>query len=143
MNKTNFKDLYNPADFAQQGLLVFELLLDFLQNAQSEGSKTINYRSPEEELDFWKNWSNKHKEAAENQKVQALISSLFEHTNHIHNPKYIGHQVGAPLPINSFYLKNFSRAPAALRITFGVTILYTPSLSIPTFLSLNTYSTVL
>ena len=102
MSKTNFKDLYNPADFAQQGLLVFELLQDFLQNAQSEGSKTINYRSPEEELDFWKNWSNTHKEAAESQKIKALISSLFGHTNHIHNPKYIGHQVGAPLPINSF-----------------------------------------
>ena len=96
MSKTNFKNLYNPAGFAQQGLLVFELLQDFLQNAQSEGSKTINYRSPEEELDYWKNWPNKHKDAAENQKIQALISSLFGHTNHIHNPKY---SISGPEPI--------------------------------------------
>ncbi|NJB37974.1 pyridoxal phosphate-dependent decarboxylase family protein [Croceivirga sp. JEA036] len=72
-----------------------QFLAEFKARIKPEAtSKVIDWKNPETELDFWKNYL---KEGHPNQ----LFPELFKRTTHIQHPKYVGHQVASPTPITS------------------------------------------
>ncbi len=92
-------EAYDPANFRALGHQLINLLADHLERTQDpEQQQLINYRAPEEELQFWQ---NDFARAGEEGTSLAFFEDLLEHSIHLHHPHYIGHQVSVPAPVNA------------------------------------------
>ena len=78
------------------GRALIKTLVDHLNTAKTGNQKTIHWNTSEKELQFWKDF-------LKNGDKNDFFSSILERTNHLHNPKYIGHQVASPAPNNCAY----------------------------------------
>lgn len=86
--------VYNENEFLRLSNLMLKELQNHLENSKNSTSKTINWNSPENELSFWLDFLN-------NGKKDDFVKEVLTRTIHVHNPKYIGHQVAAPAPITA------------------------------------------
>jgi len=93
MMRTPLQEAFDPEHFRKLGHELIELLADFLNSAHSGQRKVINWKEPAEQLKYWEH------NALQQQTPAALFSDILENSISIHNPKYIGHQVGPTLPI--------------------------------------------
>ncbi len=85
---------YNSEQFEKDGIQLVELLANYLNACYSnEDNKAINLINPEGQLSFWKNF-----QASDS---NDLFSNILDKSIHLHNPKYMGHQVVPPLPISA------------------------------------------
>ena len=66
--------------------------MDNTFNGKSD--KVIRWNLPEDEYVFWKNYLVKGDNTQ-------LFPEIVKHTTHVHNPKFIGHQVSPPAPLAS------------------------------------------
>ncbi len=83
---------YDSEEFRKTGHLLIDQLADHLNNTINEKNNTVlAWRSPEEELHFWKN--------TKKGTLQELYSEIINSSIHTHHPKYIGHQIAPTLPI--------------------------------------------
>jgi L-2,4-diaminobutyrate decarboxylase len=97
--KDRLAEAYDPTNFRTLGHQLIDLLADHLEKAQDpEQQQLINYREPEEELEFWQ---NDFAQAGEKGASLAFFEDLLAHSIHLHHPHYIGHQVSVPAPINA------------------------------------------
>lgn len=91
--------VFDAKAFRQLGHELIDLLADHLQETQDPANQQlINYRTPEEELQFWQN------DFATADNAGAPIDffrKVLDHSIHLHHPHYIGHQVSVPAPINA------------------------------------------
>ncbi|RDY61203.1 pyridoxal phosphate-dependent decarboxylase family protein [Flagellimonas nanhaiensis] len=95
MDKTLLHSLYNSHRFKTEGYKIVDLLANHLEGTISgKNEKTINWNSPENELDFWKDF-------LQNGTKDDFYSEVLKRTTHTHNPKYVGHQVAPPAPITA------------------------------------------
>lgn len=80
-------------ELKEQGQAVVNLIMNHIGDAKLE--KTINWKSPEEELQFWEN------DFASGQKAELLnlFKDIIDHTVNLHSPKYMGHQVAVTHPV--------------------------------------------
>jgi L-2,4-diaminobutyrate decarboxylase len=94
---TDFKKVYDAEDFRQQGHELVDILADYLHNATKADNNfpTIPYLSPEKALDFWQ----KDFEQAPLGNSNTLFQEVLKKSMHLHSPRYVGHQVTAPLPV--------------------------------------------
>lgn len=72
---------------------VVNLITNHLE--RSDDNKTIDWKSPEEQLEFWKNDMASPTPAD----PIVLFKSIIEKSLNLHSPKYMGHQVAVTLPI--------------------------------------------
>ena len=95
MENELLKKLYSEQDFEVVGTQVLKELGKHLSNTVNERNEnTINWNTPEKELQFWSDF-------LENGTNETFIPEILKRTTHTHNPKYVGHQVAAPAPITA------------------------------------------
>ncbi|MGB3144160.1 MAG: pyridoxal-dependent decarboxylase [Maribacter sp.] len=93
MHQELLKRVYNPIDFQQRGHQLIDYLTLHLEDKLAERSdKAIHWVTPEDELNFWK-------EFLKNGDEKNLFQEITKRTIYVHHPHYIGHQVCAPAPI--------------------------------------------
>jgi L-2,4-diaminobutyrate decarboxylase len=84
-------------DFRQQGHALVDLIADYLQNAQNQAFKTVYpQQSPDDALAYWQ---DDFKKSTEGGDVQAFFKDIIDRSNHLHHPRYMGHQVPPPDPM--------------------------------------------
>lgn len=94
--KSILKEAYNPETFRKTGHELVDQIADYLlKNMNNNGEKVMNWLDPNEQLNFWKTYLEQKKGSPE------FFTDIIEHSIHLHNPKYMGHQVSAPIPITS------------------------------------------
>ncbi len=94
MNLNRLKSAYSAESFRQQGHQLIDILADHLNtNINETNPKVIHWDTPKNELEFWKNFKN-------NDNPNHFFETLIKHSIKLHHPKYLGHQVTPPLPIN-------------------------------------------
>lgn len=95
MHKTLLNSAYSPDDFRKRGHELIDQLADHLDvSLNNKSDKVIRWNLPEDEYEFWNDF-------LVNGDDQALFPEIIKHTIHVHNPKYIGHQVSPPAPLGS------------------------------------------
>jgi L-2,4-diaminobutyrate decarboxylase len=82
---------YNFDDFEQSGQHLIEQLSGYLQGQQLAESPANNWQAPDKELIFWQNYQFKD--------INSFVDDLLNHSIHVHNPKYMGHQVAVSAPL--------------------------------------------
>jgi L-2,4-diaminobutyrate decarboxylase len=94
---------YEPELLRAAGHRLTELLADHLCTVQSAAGDVLPWRPPEENVrlagDLLKqagDASNREKLA---EKFGQLVEIMLAHGHNLHHPRYIGHQVAAPLPL--------------------------------------------
>ncbi len=90
------KNAFDTNSFRENGRLLIDKLADYLDSIKSENSglPVLPYKSPAEMYAFWENDFNSSKES----NLKDFFNILIENSIHLHNPKYIGHQVPPVLP---------------------------------------------
>lgn len=83
---------YDPEEFRKLGTAVVNLMADYLVNTQQENISVNRYQKPKNQYDYWKNYE-------ESDPIK-FYQNILQHSMHIHHPKYMGHQVSAPLPLS-------------------------------------------
>lgn len=83
---------YNFSDFEQNGKQLIQQLSTYLKAQQLPESKANNWQTPDKELDYWQNYQFKD--------LNGFVDDLLNHSIHLHNPKYMGHQVSVPAPLS-------------------------------------------
>ncbi len=95
MDNKLLKKAYAPENFRIRGHRLIDELADHLQKQLNDSkSKTLNWQTPEVELEFWKNFLTYSNESE-------LFSQVLKRTTNVHNPKCIGHQVAPTAPITA------------------------------------------
>lgn len=92
---TKLQQAYDPEHFRKHGHELIDLLADHLHQNISGNKKVITWKEPIEQISFWQN------SLAEDQYLTDLFRAVLENSISIHNPRYIGHQVGATLPVSA------------------------------------------
>jgi L-2,4-diaminobutyrate decarboxylase len=98
-SQTTMNDLltaaYSPDAFRQQAHALVDLLADHLAKAETGQNPTLNYLDPAEQLAYWEADFNQ----PANPDPMPLWDDIIKRSIHLHNPKFMGHQVSAPLPL--------------------------------------------
>lgn len=91
----NLPNAYSPDTFRQHAHALVDLLADHLNQAQSGTAPVLDYKSPDEQLAYW--------QADFTQPVNTdplpLFTDIVRRSIHLHNPRFMGHQVAPPLPL--------------------------------------------
>ncbi|MBE0636929.1 MAG: aminotransferase class V-fold PLP-dependent enzyme [Bacteroidales bacterium] len=84
---------YNPEKFRALGHDLIDLLAGHLEGAVKGEGKVLKWKSPADQL---KNWQEN---ILTDQPLVDFFREIIENSIHIHNPRYMGHQVGATAPV--------------------------------------------
>ena len=85
---------YHPTQFRERGHQLVDLLAEYLQRQIVEESDPTNsWKSPAQCYAAWEDYLKN-----ETFDFETLVSKILEDSNHLHHPKYVGHQVGVVLP---------------------------------------------
>lgn len=83
--------IYDGQKFKKRGSYILDLLSEYLEdNTSGNKETTIPYQDPKEMLSFWEDY--------EYQGYEKLIKDFYDRSIHIHNKRYMGHQVVPPAP---------------------------------------------
>lgn len=85
--------VYNAQEFEGFANQLIMQLSAYLNAQQLPESKANNWQAPDDELNFWHNYQYKD--------LTGFVDDLLKHSIHLHNPKYMGHQVSAPAPLSA------------------------------------------
>jgi len=95
MKNELLQSAYSPEYFRKRGHELIDGLADHLATAlHGNPDQVIQWNLPDDEYLFWKGFLKK------GDSIQ-LFPEIVKRTNHVHNPKYIGHQVCPPAPLAS------------------------------------------
>src|SRR5512140_2252110 len=83
---------YDPEVFRRQGHRLVDLLADYLARTAGGAGPVMPWLSPDEQLAAWTIPSGEPVEP------QALWERYLAAANHLHHPRYMGHQVPPPIP---------------------------------------------
>lgn len=87
---------YDAELFRKMGHQLVDQLADYLNNIKAGKNKAVmRWLTPDEQYEKWKDYHLK------DNNFNTFIGDLIEWSNHLHHPKYMGHQVSAPLPISA------------------------------------------
>ncbi len=86
---------YDPARFRADGEAVVALLAEALARAQRREGAVLPWAAPEAAA---RAWAHDFAEA-EAGGARALLARVIAESHHLHHPRYVGHQVTAPLPL--------------------------------------------
>ncbi|MEA5109326.1 L-2,4-diaminobutyrate decarboxylase [bioreactor metagenome] len=88
---------FDPEDFRREGHKLVDLLTSYLESCRQKAQMPVLPPSdPETMAGFWKNdLQNPGFD------LQSFYSTLIAQSNHIHHPRYMGHQVVPPAPLSA------------------------------------------
>lgn len=92
---TNIQKAFSVDLFREQAHQMVDLLADYLSSSQNRETPTILFQTPEDNLAFWE------ADFAEgvNENPADFFKKVIDKSTHLHNPRYMGHQVGVIAPI--------------------------------------------
>jgi L-2,4-diaminobutyrate decarboxylase len=92
---TNIQKAFSPDSFREQAHQMVDLLADYLSSSQNRENPTIPFQAPEETLAFWE------ADFAEgiNDNPADFFKKVIDKSTQLHNPRYMGHQVGVIAPL--------------------------------------------
>lgn len=85
---------FNPESFRKSGHQLIDLLADYLESFTDE-TKAIRWQTPDEEQLYWSKYN------LDNSGELQLFKDILDRSIHVHDPKYMGHQVAAPAPVTA------------------------------------------
>ncbi|MCK5055269.1 MAG: aminotransferase class V-fold PLP-dependent enzyme [Candidatus Aminicenantes bacterium] len=89
---------YNPETFRKHGHELVDQLADYLKVClKGEGIKALPWKSPDENLNLWETDFSEPSE----KNLKEFFASVIQHSNHLHHPKNMGHQVVPPVPLTA------------------------------------------
>jgi L-2,4-diaminobutyrate decarboxylase len=90
------REAYSPSRFQSDGQQVLATVADHLKRAQKR-SRPSSYPAPppEAERAYWENPQHQP------DSLHALHERVIERSNHLHDPRYMGHQVAPVLPVSA------------------------------------------
>lgn len=95
---TNINKAFSATEFKTNAYKVVDILADYLEKAENRTlDNVLPPVTPEEMLE---KWSGDFPEEPGGD-FTALINKTIELSNHLHHPRYVGHQVTSPLPLAS------------------------------------------
>jgi L-2,4-diaminobutyrate decarboxylase len=86
-------DPYDPEAFRASGHAVIDQLADYLARMAGGDAPVLHYASPAESLDRW----SVPDDQDAGRTLAELLPAVLEDSHHLHHPRYIGHQVSAPI----------------------------------------------
>lgn len=86
-------EVYAPQLFKKTAQDLIDLLVDHLEKSHQASIKVQNWKTPKDQLMFWKNYSFDKENPA-----QFFKDVLYNSVN-VHHPQYMGHQISPPAPI--------------------------------------------
>jgi L-2,4-diaminobutyrate decarboxylase len=86
---------YSSETFRQQAHALVDLLADHLDTAEKAEQPVLPYAEPDEQLAYWE--ADFQKPA--NADPLPLLADIVHRSIHLHNPRFMGHQVAPPLPL--------------------------------------------
>ncbi|MCI4667507.1 MAG: pyridoxal-dependent decarboxylase [Bacteroidia bacterium] len=89
---------YQPEEFRRVGHQLIDLISDQLSQASRKEIPVIPYRSPEDELNFWKDDFEKNQGG----EPIELFQKILDHSSKVHHPHIMGHQIATPALLSSF-----------------------------------------
>lgn len=92
---SKLKSAYNPEDFHRLGHELIDLLTNYLKDSMDGNIPVMNWHEPADQLTFWKKFTKESNDPIE------LFKTLIDRSIHLHNPKYMGHQLCPPAPISA------------------------------------------
>jgi L-2,4-diaminobutyrate decarboxylase len=93
---TVLREAYSPSRFESAGKKVLTEVTEHLTQAQAR-SRPSSYPAPAPEVEraYWEDPNHRTED------VHALHSRVIERSNHLHDPRYMGHQVAPVLPVSA------------------------------------------
>ena len=80
--------------FQKDGAALIGVLSEYLKETLTGADRVLNYRAPDEQLDFW---SKILSSSSPNLETKMILDNITR----VHHPRYLGHQVAPPLPLAS------------------------------------------
>lgn len=84
---------YDPARFLQDGEVVLSELAAFLKRSQASEGRVLNWRAPQENILAASSLLDQDVD------LRTLLQTTLSRGQTLHDPRYIGHQVSAPVPV--------------------------------------------
>lgn len=102
---TKFNQPFDVDAFQSLGKRLIDVLADYLRKAQGRALPVLPVISPEELLRTWDQPIplQVENEAAADDRFTKLVQEILNHSNHLHHPGYVGHQVAVPLPAAALF----------------------------------------
>ena len=91
---------FDPELFREQGHKIIDTLANYLSDVYSGNYPTTLPNIPPDEM--LKKWDGNFGEPQDHN-FDDLLNNVITQSNHLHNPKYIGHQVCVPLPSSALF----------------------------------------
>jgi L-2,4-diaminobutyrate decarboxylase len=86
-------DPYDPAGFRAAGHSIIDQLADYLADTADRESPVLDYASPAATLDQWPVPADTDPGIP----LAELLPRVLAASHHLHHPRYVGHQVSAPI----------------------------------------------
>ena len=94
------KAAFDPAVFRAQGHRVVDLLADYLSKA-TQGQMPVSLSMPADKRQTL--WPAEFPHPNQERGVAELVSEVLAQSIHLHHPRFMGHQVGVPLPMATLF----------------------------------------
>ncbi|MDA0772253.1 MAG: aminotransferase class I/II-fold pyridoxal phosphate-dependent enzyme [Cyanobacteria bacterium] len=83
-------DAYNVDDFKTRAYKVIEVLANYLSGVND--LPVLKWQDPEQAIVSWQsNFDSKSE-------IEEILKKFIDESNHLHSPRYAGHQVSTPIP---------------------------------------------
>jgi L-2,4-diaminobutyrate decarboxylase len=91
---------FEPAVFRAQGHRVVDLLADYLSKA-TQGQMPVSLAVPADHRQTL--WPAEFPSPNQERGVAEIVSEVLAQSIHLHHPRFMGHQVGVPLPMATLF----------------------------------------
>jgi L-2,4-diaminobutyrate decarboxylase len=86
---------YDPAVFRARGHALVDQLADYLAQAEARALPVLPQVTPARMV---AEWPANFPESPTGTTLEEIVARVLAHSNHLHHPRFVGHQVTAPLP---------------------------------------------
>ncbi|HLQ45438.1 MAG TPA: hypothetical protein VK137_11955, partial [Planctomycetaceae bacterium] len=100
------KAVYDPQRFRAAARRWTELLSAHLEQVQQGATRVLNWAEPEAniaEAERWLDGVASFEAGANSDRFGTIVRQMLDRGNNLHHPRYIGHQVPAPVPIAGLF----------------------------------------
>ena len=97
---------YDPELFADAGAQLAKLLSDHMARVQASGAAVLNWNEAEENIAYAAAMLSEGEVSdarAISERFGRLVRAMLDRGHNLHDPRYIGHQVPAPVPIAGWF----------------------------------------
>lgn len=89
---------FDPESFRKNGHQIVDVLADYLASiTQGEKPPVLPWLEPETQTAKWATNFSKQDDFD----LMEFCSDVIKHSTHLHHPRYMGHQVGVPVPVTA------------------------------------------